>query len=363
MFFDDMFSSLSSSSLSYRKIRLPEINELSDEQRQAIDFYEPMAVYGGGGTGKTVVLAYKHIKFWNEGIRSAYVTFTHSLTRYVELAVQDKNPVASDNIFNKDSFVPDSNISDPNISVVMIDEAQDIDVVSHCKVSCVYSHVSYGASDDQILYPDRATTTKRLEKIYKPKGIFYLTENFRNSYEIIQFVNALFSNKDSGRVNQNRKVGEKPRLVYSGKYSTREMFLVNLLKTLQGNYQHKSVGVLFPEVKLLQKFSELLQQHGIVFSQYSYINQGAIRHEDIANIHLTTFKSSKGLEFDTVVIPEIQKFQQFQHLPTMGSESIVNANDYYVGMIRAREQLIMLSDRQDVFPYVNRDLYDIQEIN
>ncbi len=40
-------------------IRLPEIEELTEEQIKILDIEEPIAIYGGAGTGKTILSIWK----------------------------------------------------------------------------------------------------------------------------------------------------------------------------------------------------------------------------------------------------------------------------------------------------------------
>lgn len=55
--------------------------------------------------------------------------------------------------------------------------------------------VSYGADNQQIVYRNKATTQKQLATIFPNNSSHMLDENFRNSYEIMLFVKALFPQK------------------------------------------------------------------------------------------------------------------------------------------------------------------------
>lgn len=57
----------------------------------------------------------------------------------------------------------------------------------------------------------------------------------------------------------------------------------------------------------------------------------------LENIHITTFKSSKGLEFDTVIIPN------FETALSNVTKSRITSNDYYVAITRAKRNLYLIS--------------------
>ena len=61
----------------------------------------------------------------------------------------------------------------------------------------------------------------------------------------------------------------------------------------------------------------------------------------IENVHITTFKSAKGLEFDTVIMPDFQYFKM-----NIAQLDVITENDYYVGFTRARKNLFLISNCQ-----------------
>jgi len=53
---------------------------------------------------------------------------------------------------------------------------------------------------------------------------------------------------------------------------------------------------------------------------------------------VTTFKSSKGTEFDTVIIPEFENM--FNNISNL---DVIDENDYYVAITRAKRNLFLIS--------------------
>jgi superfamily I DNA/RNA helicase len=83
-----------------------------------------------------------------------------------------------------------------------------------------------------------------------------------------------------------------------------------------------------------------------------------IRNNGISRIHLTPFKSSKGLEFDTVIIPDFQEFAFWKS----EHKYAVKENDYYVGMTRAKSNLFLFTENISVIDYVDPATYTIETI-
>ena len=63
----------------------------------------------------------------------------------------------------------------------------------------------------------------------------------------------------------------------------------------------------------------LIENAGILCSSFSSSNESINK---IENIHITTFKSSKGLEFDTVIIPNFETA-----LSNVTKSRIITSND------------------------------------
>jgi DNA helicase IV len=59
--------------------------------------------------------------------------------------------------------------------------------------------------------------------------------------------------------------------------------------------------------------------------------------DGLSGVHITPFKSSKGTEFDTVIIPEFDKYKWF-----MEHGHTVKENDYYVAFTRTKTNLFLL---------------------
>ena len=66
-----------------------------------------------------------------------------------------------------------------------------------------------------------------------------------------------------------------------------------------------NIAILVPFQNWVDVFHKIIKDQG--FTDCSFYKSDLDDISDIKNIHITTFKSAKGLEFDTVIIPNFQK--------------------------------------------------------
>ncbi len=317
---------------------LPAFRNLTQEQKEIIDFPTNFGVYGDAGTGKTVVAIWRHIRNLEKGKKSYLITFTHTLTYIFEklFPFYEKS-----NIENFDQFWKDFQSGTlPPIDELIIDEAQDIAVEKHEEIA-KYFNVSYCASDQQELsYQGVGASEQELEEIYRPEYTRRLMENFRNSRDILEFVKNLFPGYIDPDTIAMIQYEDKPHLYI---VKNREEIIKNIKYIIENIRPKKTIAILVPTVRLLDKYRDILTDLGYQFSSYDYRNEGDIRDKGIMDIHLTTFHSSKGLEFDSVIVPEFQLFRP--------------DNKYFVALTRAKSELHLISEYINPIQYIPKELY------
>ena len=112
-----------------------------------------------------------------------------------------------------------------------------------------------------------------------------------------------------------------------------------------------NIAILVPFQRDVRKFESVLNTKGYnIGSDYSsYCGEDYDKTRQgcgpILNIHITTFKSAKGLEFDTVIIPNFHKYKEI-----CGSYN-TDWEDFYVACTRARSNLYLISN------------YDLPDLN
>ena len=325
--------------------RLPAINQLTLPQQAALNETEQIALSGGPGTGKSVVSLYRHLTNHNNGDKSLLLTFTKTLTKYLTGCCRLQNHEAAKYVRRACSGYPRSN---ENFCEVIIDEAQDLDAYYYDNNINNFK-VSYGADDSQILYPKHCSTEKQLKERYPENVDYILDQNFRSTLAIMKFAKVAFPN---ALITQNTldalkdNPGEKPTLIVTNGNPTfdsnaKEMRNNAILEIINSNRgETYNIAILLPLKKNVEIYHELLNEMEIDHSRY-YDDDNKFPNgcPDIDNIHITTFKSAKGLEFDTVIIPD---FGSMDYL--ISRFDILEWKDFYVAVTRAKTNLYLFSN-------------------
>jgi len=320
---------------------LPLMTDLTYSQVQAVNEPRPIALSGGPGTGKSVVSLWRHINYHKRHIDSVLLTYTVSLREYLKQSARTQHSAAAGRVF--------TSLAGKNkcygADVVIIDEAQDQDPDYYRSVKTMCSKVDFGADDAQIAYPDHCTTSDEFRTLFPDNVKCIMDQNFRSTYYIMQFVKSAFSNayipqdilddlQDRGRM------GSKPYLMTFndggyGKVSSKQKTAIRDIINRFRSDTH-NIAILVPWKNDVSNYVEILGNLGI--SDFSYYYEGCSDGmAGIKNLHVTTFKSAKGLEFDTVIIPDFDKY------PRICGNYNIEWKDYYIGVTRARLNLYLLT--------------------
>jgi len=323
--------------------RIPTVRELTIPQQAAIFKTEQIAISGGPGTGKSVVSLYRHINNHSNGRKSLLITYTTTLTKYLADSCRLRNLNASRNVRSAYAGCPKSY---EHFEEVIIDEAQDLDKDYYDKISNF--KVSYGADDSQILYPEHSSHEAELQNRYPSNVSYTLDKNFRNTLSIMNFARKAFPNAfiPMSLINalSNNPPGEPPSLIITGGNAFGETSNAkqnSAIKQIIDAFSNDvtNIAILVPFKNDVKAFKNILKEMGITNFSYYYEDLNDFPHgcNSIKNVHITTFKSAKGLEFDTVIIPNFDKMNNL-----IGKYHI-EWNDYYVAVTRTRSNLYLMS--------------------
>lgn len=319
---------------------LPPITALTRAQQAALNETEHIALSGGPGTGKSVVSMWRHISNYRQGNRSLLLTYTTTLKRYLEACCRGNNAAAAQQVGTslKNRFLTQTR----RFSEVIIDEAQDLEPGYFHEIC---SPVSYGADDSQILYPEHSSKQSELEILFPDNVSYVLDKNFRCTREIMQFARQAFPRAaiSYNMINNIDRHGDRPSLLIGNWGSWEDTAdeeigaIIQIINDLRNDAEN--IAILLPWKRSVQNYVSALEDDIDDFSNYyedRYVFPNGC--PPLKNVHITTFKSAKGLEFDTVIIPDFNKMSSI-----VGSYNI-DWQDFYVGCTRARSNLFLFSN-------------------
>lgn len=328
---------------------LPIFDDLTPAQQLVVNETNPIAVSGGPGTGKTVVNLWRHIYNHESGVRkSLLLTYTKTLEHYLRVTAGTKNSSASTHVNRTFNWTYGGNKT--FYDEIIIDEAQDVSLDRYQVVRNYCNNCSYGADEAQTLYPQNSTSIKELRNIFPGNEEYELDKNFRNSREILQFTKAVFPNIYIPQqvISGSKETGIFPMELNVGwdfdDFIEKMVEIINEFTSGTHN-----IGVLTPSANEVNTIYDSLSKN-FTCSKYESEMEALA---DISNIHVTTLKSAKGLEFDTVIILNFDSHKWYIN----NSKTHTSENDYYVALTRAKTNLYLLTKNK--LRGINSTTYEI----
>lgn len=340
---------------------------------QAIDYdgNDHQLVTGVPGSGKTTVTIMRAERLLNTNKRILIFTYQRLLT------INLKN-IASDDLKSKIntfhrwySSVTNGRWASTEVETdmieqlknlkmydeILIDEGQDFEekiyraLFSTCKVITVGADNAQKVHEGGIL----AATIKRELERTKTVITVRLQYNYRNTFEIYNF--SRYFMPDNERANNPIALNLMPK--GNGNIPV-------VIQTLSDDEKYNRLKVILEDAGD-RNIAILLFHHDEVDNYYSKISGMGLsctKHhskshagENVENILITTYKSAKGLEFQVVIMPDMQ---------TAMNERTKTPEHYYVGCTRAKESLFLTftgNNLPDFFDEFAEDTYELQSSN
>jgi len=239
-----------------------------------------------------------------------------------------------------------------------MDEAQDFAYDAHRMFGVVLSlfkdypederpSILILADENQRLNQETNSTIEQIETAYflGNDDIYNLTLNYRNTRQIAELASRFYTGLAAGIPEFPRRQGDKPRLFETDDLDAAVKRIVRHAKM----NEEEEIGVLVRHDNTRKKFFNKLshQLKGTKFRIRSYSGRKTdpnndhkkLIFDDKSVLTVLNYASAKGLEFDTVFLPELQ-----QNQVDSGNDLEFKMN-LYVMISRARERLIlMISD-------------------
>lgn len=321
-----------------------------------------MVVTGCAGSGKSVLALHKAKEISSQGRSFLYIVFTQALGSYMRAGIRQLGlDVNSFSTYGK-CFAPDKddlgNVigwhwAKGNFDYIIVDEAQDfsmeaIDVLkSHCNKIFLYGDTAQSLYDkfffDKNPTVDMDQLEARLKSWESPHArMDELIINHRLPKTIARVAQSLNDDDDQFVPRCQNEGTKKPKIL---RFPTLENQLAKVYEIIT-TFSLEDVGILLYRREAVKKAGEFLREKGLTVDVF--LDDKYNINYDSNNPKIMTFKSAKGLQFETVFVLDC------------GSDlGIGESKDLYVAMTRSYDDLYMMYSGQitDLLADVPENLY------
>ncbi|MEO1773160.1 HelD family protein [Candidatus Enterococcus ferrettii] len=263
----------------------------------------------------------KRIGFSNS--LSAYLNFLSTLPQGCQ-GDSDKNLLASSDLYPYLYFKLrfEGIKSKQQIKHLVIDEMQDYSMLHFRVLQALFPGEKTICGDiNQALTKDQQPFLEELSDLLPANQLVTFDKSYRSSYEIVEFAKQFVNNPEMTAVKRH---GNPVEIIPVVDFPDKLIKLKQKLVEFQQS-RFTTCGII---CQSLQEVKQLITELSMPLT---IINENTSKVEE--NIVLTTIQYAKGLEFDTVILPDIELGQLKQ-----------TDNRLYTSCTRALHQLIILTN-------------------
>ena len=335
--------------------QLPKYHELTDDQRKILNVPNDrnMIVQGPPGSGKSVLAIYKASNLAAAGTKTLLLMFNNPLRQYTKAALaslrceaqvytyhawlwsiyesvpQSNQPrkgydwdfqrVAAD--FQKWGFGYDH---------ILVDEAQDFPEELLRALTIAGKNISLFMDDQQQIGVKKGASVKQALRLLGVKAPHSVSENFRNTIEILEFAKLYQSEADDEF--EAVRHGSKPNFVQCGSDEARGHVLGNIIR----NNSTGMIGVFADDKSEADLLAESIEKEiGPKPEVFKYSSSNQNLDFEKPGVYVVPLLAMKGLEFDTVVLPHVEQMRVW-------GDATRKQNTFYVAATRAKRDLYCL---------------------
>lgn len=333
---------------------LPKENKLDNQQmsiiRKILTSNGNHFITGYPGTGKSVVLAWAALKA--SGVNSI-LTYTNALVECIRAGIQDADFFKKPKVGTIDAFVENETGGQ---DVLFIDEAQDLRTKTYqrgVEILPVLANrsqkVVFAADSEQSIY-DNTISLDEIKQSFNvsSENVHHLDINYRMTKEMLDVVKVFFPRRtikiESGRLNTDVKISKG--LARSKEEGYEWIFEKSKTLSRPGRpsvvlFKKRAqivafINVVVPqiidEIELNDALNARLRQLNVPI-RFLGNGVGSLSDADEQGmLYVMTCHSAKGLDFETVFVPDCEEFNR-------------GGNLFYVALTRARRNLFLLGDK------------------
>jgi DNA helicase IV len=351
-------------------MRLPTYQELSKEQLEIynLPLDDTYLVAGPPGTGKTVMALYRAQMYDDSDTESKVIMYNNTLEEYTSDASLELEISGQVSTFNRwfwygypdwtgEGYPPEKRKfvyewkpiistlvqkSPRNTGALLIDEGQDLPPGFYVSLPYIANKYTIFADENQRLDEERNSTLDIIRDSTDPDDELLLTTNYRNTREIARLAREFYVGLESGKPDLPDRRGDKPVVRRTESSTEAARFIANHERT----NDHERIGVLVKHTDTQLEIYRMLRsiETENEVQLYSSSNEAANYIDfSVPGLQVLCFASAKGLEFDTVFLPEIQRY-------TSEIEQAETWMKLYVMISRARDQLYVMYSGDDEPP-------------
>lgn len=366
-------------------------NELTPDQQRAIELspLNNIAITGGPGSGKTMVLVYRaqflSKKYKTSPARYRILVYTNILKDYIKSALNLLD-LPEDNVlvfanwchlfhekyigrvpWNKSENVPDFRLTQLNVKdyilsgridlpiydFLMVDEGQDLDKDAFQIISRLAAHVTVCMDDKQQIYETGISSSEIISALGIRRTNISFIEAFRVCPYIVKLASHFIPTKSEREAfeHQNRlpQVEKETPMFYLARdfENEREMLVSKIGERLLKNDR---IVVLFPTNRQLYGFAMGMKEHGLdveIPRKYRSRNENGLNFSSSLP-KLMTYFGAKGLTFDAVFMPRLLS-QSFERFSEARVEKLL-----FVGITRATKWVYLSTIDGNSLPALDR---------
>lgn len=360
-------------------MKLPAFEDLSKEQDLvfSLDLDGNYIISGPPGTGKSVMALYRAQALTFDDRDPSVLMYSKVLKQYTEQAANELGvagnvttfhrwfwdfwrkyyganpPSLAGNAYHHDwTQIAQEFMTNPpelgSLADLIVDEGQDLPLSFFRIARFLAKNITVFADENQQLFENN-TTLREIETAIGERKHLVLRRNYRNTAEIAAVAAKYYAGTPTGIPDPPDRHGDKPSL---RRYASTEEFTDFVARYVKGR-TNLTIGIACPNQNMQNRLYRDLVKRKLSVPVQQYISgnrQHTLLDFDSPAVTLIHYKSMKGLEFDSLFVPELQQV-------ALDVTSAATRMMFYVVMSRARNELHLSwsgsSSKPDIVAHLN----------